>query len=132
MRILIVALFAVFTLQACTTDLTSVANKDSKWELTEFPGKTLPTSSKATLNITDGKKINGNSFCNSYGGNAVINGSAIQFTNTFATKMYCAEVGNLENDYLAAINKVNAGKISGNKLHLYNNGQLLLVFSKVQ
>ena len=132
MRNLIVALFAVFTLQACTTDLTSVANKDSKWELTEFPGKTLPADSKATLNITGGNKINGKSFCNSYGGNAVINGSAIQFSNTFATKMYCAEVGNLENDYLAAINKVNAGKISGNKLNLYNNGVLLLVYTKVQ
>ncbi len=129
MRKLIIALFAVVALQACTKDLTTMSTNDTKWVLTEWPGKVLPTGAKATLDITGGNKINGKSFCNSYGGNAVINGSAIQFTNTYATKMYCADVAKAEDQYLSDLNKVRAGKVSGDKLHFYNDGVLLMTFS---
>lgn len=132
MRKLIIALFAIVALQACTKDLTTMSTNDTKWVLTEWPGKVLPTRANATLDITGGNKINGKSFCNSYGGNAVINGSAIQFTNTYATKMYCADVAKAEDQYLSDLNKVRAGKFSGDKLHFYNDGILLMTFSKAQ
>ncbi len=126
------AFFVVFTLQACTKDLSLIKQEDTKWELAKWPGKTLPTTAKATLNITGGNKIGGKSFCNTYGGNAVINGNAIQFSKIFGTQMYCEPVGDAEKKYYADLEKVTAGKVSGSKLFLYQNETLLLVFSKVE
>jgi len=132
MKKIILALFVVFALQACTKDLTLIKQKDTKWELTRWPGKTLPTKVKATLNITNGSKIGGKSFCNSYGGNAVINGNAIQFSKIFGTQMYCEPVAKAEHTYYADLERVTAGKVSGNRLYLYQNETLLLVFTRVE
>jgi len=132
MKKIIIALFVVFALQACTKDLKLITEKDTKWELSEWPGKTLPTAAKATLNISGGNKIGGKSFCNSYGGSAVINGNAIQFSKIFGTKMYCEAVGDAENKYYADLEKVTAGKVSGGKLYLYKDETLLLVFSRTE
>ncbi|RYF16918.1 MAG: META domain-containing protein [Flavobacteriales bacterium] len=132
MKKIMIALLVVLALQACTKDLKLITEKDTKWELSEWPGKTLPTAAKATLNISGGNKIGGKSFCNSYGGNAVINGNAIQFSKIFRTKMYCEAVGDAENKYYADLEKVTAGKVSGNKLYLYKDETLLLVFSKTE
>jgi len=132
MKKIIIALFVVFALQACTKDLKLITEKDTKWELSEWPGQTLPTAAKATLNISGGNKIGGKSFCNSYGGSAVINGNAIQFSKIFGTKMYCEAVGDAENKYYADLEKVTAGKVSGGKLYLYKDETLLLVFSRTE
>lgn len=132
MKKIIFALFVVFALQACTKDLTLIKQKDTKWELTRWPGKTLPAKAKATLNITNGSKIGGKSFCNSYGGNAVINGNAIQFSKIFGTQMYCEPFAKAEHAYYADLEKVTAGKVSGNRLYLYQNETLLLVFTRVE
>lgn len=132
MKKMMMALFVVFALQACTKDLKVINQKDTKWELSEWPGKVLPTVAKATLNITAGNKIGGKSFCNSYGGSAVINGNAIQFSKIFGTKMYCEAVADAENKYYADLEKVTAGKVSGNKLYLYQNETLVLVFVKTE
>lgn len=132
MKRIILALFVAFALQACTKDLSLIKQKDTKWELTRWPNKTLPASAKATLNISGGNKIGGKSFCNTYGGNAVINGNAIQFSKIFGTKMYCEAVGKEENQYYADLEKVTAGKVSGNRLFLYQNETLLMVFIKAE
>ena len=132
MKKIIIALFVVFALQACTKDLKLITEKDTKWELSEWPGKTLPTTAEATLNISGGNKIGGKSFCNTYGGGAVINGNAIQFSKIFGTKMYCEAVGDAENKYYADLEKVTAGKVSGGKLYLYKDETLLLVFSRTE
>ena len=131
MKKIILALFVVFTMQACTKDLSTIKQSDSKWELVRWPGKTLPNEAKATLNISSGNKIGGKSFCNSYGGSAVINGNAIQFSKIFGTKMYCEAVGDAENKYYADLEKVTAGNISGKRLYLYQNETLLMVFTKL-
>lgn len=132
MKRIIIALFVVLVLQACTKDLILIKQNDTRWELTRWPGKTLPTTAKATLNVTGGNRIGGKSFCNTYGGNAVINGNAIQFSKIFGTKMYCEAVGDAENKYHADLEKVTAGKVSGNRLYLYQNETLLMVFVKAE
>lgn len=132
MKKLMMIFLVVFTLQACTKDLSLIKQQDTKWELAQWPGKTLPTTAKATLNITGGNKIGGKSFCNTYGGSAVINGNAIQFSKIFGTQMYCEPVGDAERKYYADLEKVTAGKVSGSKLYLYQNETLLLVFSRVE
>lgn len=132
MRKLILILFVALALQACTKDLKMMTTQDTKWVLTEWPGKTLPTQAQATLNITGGNRIGGKSFCNTYGGNAVINGNAIKFSKIFGTKMFCEAVGQAENNYYADLEKVTAGKVSGKKLYLYANETLMLVFTKAE
>ena len=133
MKKLILALLIAFSLQACNSNLQMATTKaDTKWVLTEWPGKTLPTTAKATLNITSGNKITGKSFCNGFGGNAVINGNAVKFSELIGTKMYCQEVGEAENKYLADLQNVDAGTISGGKLRLMKNGSLVMVFSKAE
>ena len=131
MKRIIIILLAFVTLQSCTKDLSNLKQGDTRWELARWPGKTLPTAAKATLNISEGNKIGGKSFCNSYGGSAVINGNAIQFSKIFGTKMYCEAVGDAENKYYADLEKVTAGNISGNRLYLYQNETLLMVFTKL-
>ncbi|MFN0290539.1 META domain-containing protein [Pedobacter helvus] len=132
MKRIIFALLVTLTLQACTKDLSLIKQNDTKWVLTRWPGKILPTTAEATLNITEGSKIGGKSFCNTYGGNAVINGNAIQFSKIFGTKMYCEAVGDAENKYYADLEKVTAGKVSGNRLYLYQNETLLMAFLKTE
>ncbi|WP_461789292.1 META domain-containing protein [Pedobacter sp.] len=131
MKNLIIILFATIAMQACTKDLRLIKQQDTKWELSEWPGKTLPNKAKATLNITGASKIGGKSFCNTYGGNAVINGNAIRFSKIFGTKMYCDAVADAENKYYADLEKVTAGKVSGGKLYLYQNETLLMIFNQL-
>lgn len=126
-----IVLFAVFALQACTKDLSTIKQGNTKWELTRWPGKKMPTTAKATLNVNQGNKIGGKSFCNTYGGSMVVNGNAIQFSKIFGTKMYCEAVGDAENKYYADLEKVTAGKVSSNRLYLFQNETLLMVFVKI-
>lgn len=133
MKRLILGFIIAFSLQACTSNLQMATQKaETKWVLTEWPGKTLPAQAKATLNITSGNKIAGKSFCNGYGGNAVINGNAVKFSQVFSTKMYCQEVADAEIKYLADLQNVDAGTISGGKLKLITGGNLVMVFSKAE
>ncbi|KQN32594.1 hypothetical protein ASE92_18550 [Pedobacter sp. Leaf41] len=103
----------------------------TKWELTELPGLTLPTTTKATLNFGDSLKVTGKSFCNNYGGKAEVVDNKIMLKNLFSTKMFCQETDAAERAYLQAINQVNAAKIENNQLTLSNGTQKLLVFSKI-
>ncbi|WP_316806955.1 META domain-containing protein [Pedobacter agri] len=103
----------------------------TKWELTELSGLTLPASAKATLNFGDSLKVSGKSFCNSYGGQGEIVDNKLALKNLFSTKMFCQETDAAERAYLQAINQVNAAKIEGNQLVLSNGTQKLLVFKKL-
>jgi len=103
----------------------------TKWELTELSGLTLPASAKATLNFGDSLKVSGKSFCNSYGGQGEIVDNKLALKNLFSTKMFCQDTDAAERAYLQAINQVNAAKIEGNQLVLSNGTQKLLVFKKL-
>ncbi len=124
MKTLLFAFVIIIGLNSCTND--------SKWVLTEWPGKSLPTTAQATLNINDGNKIGGKSFCNSYGGNATFNGNAIQFSQIFGTKMYCNELADAEIKFTSDLEAVNSGKVDGGKLSLMKDGVVLMVFSKAE
>ncbi|WP_129715933.1 META domain-containing protein [Pedobacter sp. SYP-B3415] len=103
----------------------------TKWELTELPGKTLPTSGKGTLNI-DGDKVGGKAFCNGFGGNVVVTGNKVRIEKIISTKMFCEELSTFENAYIRALEATNTVKKDGEKLVLLNGDQTLLVFSKAE
>lgn len=117
---------------SCSKNLSTTINSGAIWTLTEWPGKTLPPSGRATLSIGEGNRVGGKSFCNTYGGTATINGNAIQFSQLMGTKMYCADFAAAEDNYLSDLQKVNAGRIAAGKLYLLKDEQVLLIFRKQQ
>jgi heat shock protein HslJ len=70
------------------------------------------------------------SFCNGFGGNAIIKGNTIKFEQIFGTMMYCEEVGQAEKIYLDDLKAITSFKVMGSKLQLYKDAQLLMVFAK--
>ncbi len=118
MRNIFLALMLVVGLASCSKDLDMAVKTNSKWVLTEWPGKTLPSTAQATLNINDGNKIGGKSFCNTYGGTATFNGNALQFSQIFGTKMFCNEVADADAKYIDDLQSVNSGNVEWGKLRL--------------
>lgn len=131
MKNLIICGLIVCFFSACLEKVDPKKLSNTKWELTELTGASLPASAKATLNFGDSLKVSGKSFCNSYGGSVETNGDKIALKNIFSTKMFCQETASAENSYLQALNQVNAVKLQDNELQLFNNEQKLLVFKKV-
>ena len=132
MKNIFYAFLVIVGLSSCTKELDTAAKSNSKWVLVAWPGKALPTTAQATLNISEGNRIGGKAFCNTYGGNASFNGNSIQFSQFFSTKMYCNELSEAEAKFTADLESVNAGKVSGGKLSLMKDGQVLMVFSRAQ
>lgn len=129
MKNIIFALILI-ALSSCSKDLDTALKTNSKWVLAEWPGKTIPANATATLNLNNGTKIGGKSFCNTYGGNATINGNALQFSQIFGTKMYCSDVAEAETKFIDDLQAVNSGNIDGNKLTLMKDGVVMMVFRK--
>lgn len=132
MKNIIFALIILSSLSACQKSLKETTKADSKWVLSEWPGKIIPTKAQATLNITEGNKIGGKAFCNVYGGAAVFNGNALKFSQLFSTKMYCEELAKAEDQFMTDLESVNIGKLSGGKLYLLKDEQTIMVFSKAE
>ncbi len=130
MKKLILGLVLLFSMQACSEklDISSVAN--TKWILSEWPGKTMPTSAQATLSFDIDGKIGGKSFCNSYGGNTVIDKGSIKFEQLFSTKMFCSEFSQAENDFQSDLQTINSAKVSDTQLRLLKDGEVVMVFGR--
>ena len=130
MKKLILVLFVAFTLQACSEKTTGISVQNSKWLLSEWPGQTLPSVRSATLNFDTANKVSGKSFCNGFGGEAIIKGNSVKFDQLLGTMMFCEDVGNAEKNYLDGLKATTSFKIVDNKLQLYKDATLLMVFTK--
>ncbi|MFC3559807.1 META domain-containing protein [Pedobacter jamesrossensis] len=131
MKNLILLSLILCLFSSCLEKIDSKTLTNTKWELTELTGKTLPANAKATLNFADSLKISGKSFCNNYGGQAEIIDNKITLKNIFGTKMFCQETGSAENSYLSALSETNSAKLVDNKLHLLKGEKTLLIFTKI-
>lgn len=123
---LLIALFS-----SCLEKMNEKNLAQTKWELIELPGLSLPKNAKATLNFGDSLKVSGKSFCNSYGGKAQIIDNKLALKNLFSTKMFCQDTDAAERAYLQAINQADMAKIENNQLVLTQGDKKLLVFQKV-
>lgn len=130
MKKIFLALIVMLAMQSCSEKISQLAIENTNWVLTEWPGKTLPTAAKATLNFGSESKIGGKSFCNSYGGNYSLTDGTIKFDQLFSTKMFCTEFSGAENTFQVDLTSATAAKVSGNKLRLLKDGQLIMVFTK--
>lgn len=131
-KILLVLIIAV-ALQSCAEKIGKDAVANTSWVLTEWPGQTMPvTEKKATLAFGDGNQVSGKSFCNGFGGTAKIEGNTIKFNELMGTMMFCEDVGQAEGKYNEGLRNTDSFKVVGGKLQLFQNGKLLMVFSKAE
>lgn len=130
MRNFIICGLLICLLSACLEKIDPKKLENTKWELSELPGLTLPTTAKATLNFADSLKISGKSFCNNYGGQAEIADNKITVKNVFGTKMFCQDTDAAERSYLQALNQVSGAKVTTDKLYLLDGEKTILVFTK--
>lgn len=71
----------------------------------------------------------GNGSCNSFGSNALVEGSTIKFSNIFSTKMYCEPVQQTENAFFSQLGNADRFTINNKTLSLYQADKLVLEFS---
>ena len=104
---------------------------DTKWSLKKIysDGKEETVSTKAFIRFDKEKgSAGGNGSCNSFGSNATINGNEVSFKNIFSTKMYCEQVQQIENNFLAGLQKINRFEIKDKTLFLYQDKEIMLEF----
>ena len=131
MKKLVLVFIMAIALQACSEKMGVNNIEGTNWVLTEWPNETMPnTTKKATLAFAADNKVSGKSFCNGFGGTAIINGDTIKFNELIGTMMYCEDVGQAEGKYTEGLRTANSFKVLDGKLQLLKDGELLMVFSK--
>lgn len=101
------------------------------WKLTSFDGQ-LPDSAgfsqktpQLVINMAE-NKAGGNSGCNSFGGEVVVEGNTITFDKIFSTKMYCDGVPEIE--FFQMLQQQLNFKLDNNELQLIKDGKVLMEF----
>lgn len=130
MKRLILGLILIVALQACSKKTMSTSVAGTKWTLTEWPGQTLPSKEKATLNFGADQQVGGKSFCNTFGGKSTITGDQIKIEEIFGTMMFCENVAKAESAYTDGLKSINSFKVVDGKLQLLKDGKVMMVFSK--
>lgn len=133
MRNLILSIFAVTSIVACTsiTSTTKVGTAQpsltgTSWELADTVNTETPT-----LVIEEGKIV-GNAGCNNFFANDfVTNASLGEFSASTigSTRKACANMS-VENNYLSMLKQVNKYIVRGTTLELYKDNLLLLKYNK--
>jgi heat shock protein HslJ len=128
--------FLLFTLFVFVTACGSAAEDEiditGSWQLSSgsVDGQPIPLidGSPVTLNVT-GTEIGGSSACNSYGGQFILDGTAISIGDLMSTMMMCTpEVMEVEIPYTAALPEVDTVAFNGDQLVLTGPG-IELTFS---
>jgi len=131
MRHIIILGIIICLFSSCLEKIDPKSLTNTNWQLTELTGKTLPANAMATLNFAEDLKFSGKSFCNNYGGQAVIENKKVSLKNVFGTKMFCQETASEENAFLSALNETTSAKMVDGKLHLLKGEETILIFTKI-
>lgn len=75
------------------------------------------------------KKLVGNTGCNNMNGTVVAEENEIEFSDIITTKMFCPD--GIEQEFLIALDRVNNYKIEKMKLYLYEDGDEIMIFQKI-
>ena len=133
MKKIFLGLIIAFTIQACSTKITMNNISNTKWVLTEWPNHTMPkTDKKALLNFNNENRISGTSFCNVFGGTAIVKDETIKFDELIGTMMYCEDVAEAESKFNEVLRSTSAYEIKDNKLYLLKDGKTIMIFTKTK
>jgi heat shock protein HslJ len=101
------------------------------WTLTAYgpPSATIPVASgsQASITFNDDRKVNGNSGCNSFGGEYKVDGSQVTFNALASTLMACQEpLMSQEGIVFQVLDGTASYKIDGDTLTITNAGMALV------
>jgi len=126
--------FGCNTSQTASSENTEQSITGINWYLKKIylpAGNMDITNSGAFIKFDAEKKsAGGKGGCNSFGSNYSMDGTNIGFKNIFSTKMFCEKFQQEENNFFMQLEKANKYELTGGKLLLYNNNELLLEFGK--
>ncbi|MCG8579985.1 MAG: META domain-containing protein [Bacteroidales bacterium] len=119
--------------QTSQQEKTSIENfiEENTWELTSFNGQKPADAGFVdripTIVINEAEnKTGGNSGCNSFGGEALVDGDTITFSKIFSTKMYCDGVP--EHEFFQMLQQPLKFKTKGDMLQFEKDGVVILEF----
>ncbi len=135
-------LFAVIAVSLFTATSCAMFRKNSDtvsqspltgtvWVLQSINGFQMEAEIQKTpsLSFSDtALRVGGNGGCNGFGGDYTLKGKQIKFGRMLSTMMYCEHGSQTEKAYLAALGKVDAYKIEGDKLYLLSGETTMLEF----
>ncbi|WP_439184428.1 META domain-containing protein [Carboxylicivirga taeanensis] len=148
MKKVFLAMMAVALMVSCKSTQSTSQNTTAKqkgaselfietnqWELTAFQGQTPEEAGfkrKLPLMIINmaEQKVGGNSGCNSFGGEVIIEGDTVTFDKVFSTKMYCDGVP--EHEFFQLLQQPLKYTLKGDVLQFEKEGVTLMVFKLKQ
>lgn len=133
MKYFIALSIALLTLMSCASMKGSNKSLESNtWELIGIQGFQMESLAQpATLKFESAeKRAQGFAGCNGFGGQYVIDGKGIKFSNLLSTQKGCTVGTNTENQYLKALNNVDGYLVKDGKLFLTQGGKTILEFKK--
>ena len=103
----------------------------SEWALIELDNQPLPAVSQApTLVLAEDGKANGFAGCNQFSGTYTLAAGQLTFSPLAATRMFCGETMNLEQQYLSALGSTRTYRQTANSLELVGDKGTVARFQK--
>jgi len=126
-------LFMIFTSCSSSNESKDIRLHDI-WALDSIEGEKVNidenVSNLPVLEIyVEEERIHGNTGCNVLNGSVDIDENKISFSRMITTEMACP--GDLEQNFLSALQKVNKYKIEKLRLYLFKDEKELLTFRKI-
>ena len=103
----------------------------SEWALIELDNQPLPALSQApTLALAEDGKANGFAGCNQFSGTYTLAAGQLTFSPLAATRMFCGETMDLEQQYLSALGSTRTYRQTANSLELVGDKGTVARFQK--
>lgn len=122
-------LLGFLTLVAACTPQATLFN--SEWTLIKINDASVTVTKSPTIQFQENEnKMAGFAGCNRYFGSYAIQGKTLTFSGVGSTKMFCNETMDIEQQFLGALQKVDAFEVNENTLMLYSQKQIVLEFNR--
>ncbi|MBL7842334.1 MAG: META domain-containing protein [Cyclobacteriaceae bacterium] len=122
-------LTVLIMLFACQTQ--NISLFDTEWKLKTINGKDYSSyNPPATLTFTqEESRVSGHAGCNRFFGGYELANDNVSFGQLGATKMFCEDKMELEDNYLKALEQVKRYRMKGNSLQLLDGTTVILEFT---
>lgn len=127
MMVILLCVVWLFALAGCRG---SSADLAGEWFLQELNGAQPVPGTNVTMQF-EPESVGGSAGCNSYGGQYVVRGQGIEFSEMAMTLMACMDeaVNQQEADFFTALSRVSGWEVSGDTLTLTGE-ETIVVFSR--